>query len=340
MASITLKPNVSTLGVISKARQRDRPAGPLPSLKGQTVVLTGGSSGFGLATAHILPTLGVTRLILGVRSTERGEAAAKPMRIANPTCKIEVWELDMLSYESVQAFAHRCAELPRLDLVILNAGVTKLVFARSPSTGHEETIQVNYLSTALLAILLVPILKTKSPANSPGRLTIVGSSQGYSSKFKERSANSLLEEFDKEWSGIPAGSERYSTSKTLVQMLVYKLSQLIPASDVTINNFCPGFSAHTSLGREVPKGAARILMGMMQAALGRTAEQGAWTYIDAAAIKGEESHGSFVFGWEMFPFHPLMYTKEGEEVMERLWSETVADQEAFGIRQALEAIKQ
>ncbi|KAJ4358210.1 uncharacterized protein N0V89_002790 [Didymosphaeria variabile] len=122
-------------------------------------------------------------------------------------------------------------------------------------------------------------------------------------------------------------------------MLVHKLSQLVPSSEVTINNFCPGFSAYTALGREVPKGAPRILMGIMQAVLGRTAEQGAWTYIDAAAIKGEESHGSFVFGWDMFPFHPLMYTKEGEEVMERLWSETLADQEAFGVREALEAIE-
>ena len=126
MASITLKPNLSMLKVISKARQRDRPVGPLPSLLGQTVVLTGGSSGFGLATANILPTLGVARLVLGVRSTERGEAAAEKIRRANASCKVEVWELDMLSYHSVQAFAQRCAALARLDVAILNAGVTKL----------------------------------------------------------------------------------------------------------------------------------------------------------------------------------------------------------------------
>ena len=141
----------------------------------------------------------------------------------------------------------------------------------------------------------------KSSADSPGRLTIVGSSQGYNSRFTERNAISLFKEFDKEWSGILAGSERYNTSKTLVQMFVYKLSQIIPASEVTINNFCPGFSSRTSLAREVPKGMPSILMRVMQAVLGRTVEQGAWTYIDAAAIKGTETHGSFIFGWEMFP---------------------------------------
>lgn len=84
-------------------------------------------------------------------------------------------------------------------------------------------------------------------------------------------------------------------------MFVYKLSQLIPASDVIVNNVCPGFSAHTALGRGVPKGVSRTLMSVMQAVLGRTAEQGAWAYIDAAASKGEESHGSFIFAWDMFP---------------------------------------
>lgn len=126
MASITLKPDISSLKIISLARKRDRPAGTTPSLNGQTVVLTGGNSGYGLATAKILPTLGVARLIIGVRSIESGELAVESIRKAHPACKIEIWKLDMLSYESVQAFAQRCASIYRLDMAILNAGVTKL----------------------------------------------------------------------------------------------------------------------------------------------------------------------------------------------------------------------
>lgn len=126
MASITLIPNVSRFKIISLVRQRDRPTDASPSLNGQTVVLTGGNSGYGLAVANILPTLGVSRLILGVRSFEKGEAVAKKLRIAHPSCEIKVSELDMLSYKSVQAFAQRCAGLDRLDAAILNAGVTKL----------------------------------------------------------------------------------------------------------------------------------------------------------------------------------------------------------------------
>lgn len=150
-------------------------------------------------------------------------------------------------------------------------------------------------------MLLLPALKPKDPSYPPGRLTIVGSSKGYSAEFAERNANPLLNAFDKEWSGIAAGAERYAVSKTLVQAFVYKLSQLVSPSDVIINNVCPGFSAQTSLAREVTSGALRLVVGLMQAAYGRTPEQGAWTYIDAMAIKGEETHGSFIYAWNMFP---------------------------------------
>lgn len=126
MSSITLKPDITKLGAIKLSRQRDRPAGPAPQLAGQTFVLTGANSGYGLACAKLLPTLGVDRLILGVRSVDRGEVAAEPIRRAHPSCKIEVWELEMDSYESIKVFAQRCASLERIDAAILNAGVAKL----------------------------------------------------------------------------------------------------------------------------------------------------------------------------------------------------------------------
>lgn len=76
---------------------------------------------------------------------------------------INVWALDMESYESIQAFVRKCdAELPRMDYVVLNAGIGPIAFATTRSTGHETTIQVNHLSTALLTLLLLPILKAKS----------------------------------------------------------------------------------------------------------------------------------------------------------------------------------
>lgn len=103
--------------------------------------------------------LQLSRLILAVRSISRGEEAAAKFRRVHPEAHIEVWQLDMSDYSSIQAFVSRVdSQLGRVDIVLLNAGVIKLHFAIVKSTGHEETLQVNYISTMLLAILLLPIL--------------------------------------------------------------------------------------------------------------------------------------------------------------------------------------
>lgn len=289
--------------MIKMAREKERPPVPVPSLEGKTAVITGSSSGFGLACAKILPSLRLSHLILAVRSVSRGEKVAEPLRNAHPNTKIEVWELDMLSYQSVEAFSNRCAALPRLHIAILNAGLNKLDFATSPWTGHEEVLQVNYLSTTLLATLLLPILKTSSAQGSPGRLTVVGSAMGLNAKFPERDAVPLLPALDKEWKGIAASSERYSVSKTLVFILVLKLSQIVSAEDVIINTVDPGFSGTTSFGRDAQAhGGLRLAMGALHAIMGRTPEQGAWVYVDAAVTKGKETHGSFITNWDIYPY--------------------------------------
>lgn len=74
---------------------------PKVSLGRKMLLITGSNSGIGLACANILPTLGLSHLIMGVRSIEKGEAAARPICMAHPKCKIEVWDLDMLSYPSI-----------------------------------------------------------------------------------------------------------------------------------------------------------------------------------------------------------------------------------------------
>jgi short-subunit dehydrogenase involved in D-alanine esterification of teichoic acids len=51
----------------------------------------------------------------------------------------------MLSYDSITAFAERAKTLEHLNIAILNAGIMKQTHAINPSTGHEESIQVNFL---------------------------------------------------------------------------------------------------------------------------------------------------------------------------------------------------
>lgn len=66
-------------------------------------------------------------MILAVRDVVKGEEAAKQVKAAVPNdsqdTKVEVWDLDLSSFKSVQAFAKRMNELERLDILLENAGV-------------------------------------------------------------------------------------------------------------------------------------------------------------------------------------------------------------------------
>nr|POE47212.1 short chain dehydrogenase sol3 [Quercus suber] len=101
----------------------------LPALEGKTAVITGANSGLGFEAAKQLLALGLSRLIIAVRSVEKGESAASSLRNASPAARVDVWLLDMRSYDSIRAFANRCdTELSRLDYTILNAGVSPINF--------------------------------------------------------------------------------------------------------------------------------------------------------------------------------------------------------------------
>ena len=74
-----------------------------------------------------------------------------------------------IPFKRLQAFVKQVeSELPRLDIAILYAGRSKADFELVLSTGHEESLQVNYLSTILLGTLLLSVLKRKSPQETPG----------------------------------------------------------------------------------------------------------------------------------------------------------------------------
>jgi NAD(P)-dependent dehydrogenase (short-subunit alcohol dehydrogenase family) len=190
--------------------------------KGSCAIITGANVGLGFEAAKQLLSLGLSHLVMAVRSSEKGYAAAKQLRAAaedngNPSAKIDVWQLDMDSYEAIQAFVQMCQEnLIRIDFVILNAGVSAMTFSTVPSTGHEKTIQVNHISTVLLCILLLPILKTKSIGkNRPARLTIVNSVTAQLCKIPNKDKRPFLPSFDNTAITPWDPEERYGVSKLL-----------------------------------------------------------------------------------------------------------------------------
>lgn len=274
------------------------PIPPHINLDKKTAIVTGSSTGLGLECARQFLQKGLEHLILAVRSQSKGDTASKLLQADFPQAKIEIWLLDMESEASVRRFAARCQDLDRLDIAILNAGCGKLAFQRcNEGKKREITLQVNYLSTVLLAILLIPILKAKA-RTLPGRLTLVGSDMAFWAKMEQESG-SILDTLDKE-PGYD-GMAQYGKTKLLLAMAVSKLPDLVSADDVIINLVNPSGVRGTELMRD-SKGQYLVqafvyLSGIF---LGRNLVDGTRQYLYSSLVLGKESHGS----WTDFKIRP------------------------------------
>ncbi|KAF3766447.1 NAD(P)-binding protein [Cryphonectria parasitica EP155] len=314
-------------------------------LRGRTAIITGANSGIGLECCRQLLSYKLSTLILAVRSPTKGDAAAAQLRQKYPGAEISVWELDMSSYLSIQAFVQRVdTHLPRVDFVVLNAGVMK-AFAIVPSTGHEEMFQVNYLSQALLTLLLLPVLKAKKPPTGlPARLTWVNGALSLFAKFPNRHSVPLLPSFDNE--EIFADGEWYNTSKLLAHFFAWKIAEFVSADDVIVSVTDPGYVRGTELASEKKEEmmnmrGAFVLKRFMSLfeKMARTLEDGTSTIVDTVVNKGKEAHGCYVMGWRIAPFATMLYGPEGEEIRERLWQETVDEFKFANVEEILSIMK-
>ena len=303
VGSKDLKPSTDSFGKVFFHNQfRAKPQWPSPetSLSGATAIVSGSNTGLGYEAAHQLLGLKLSRLIMAVRSLDRGEAAAAKLRRQYPKASIEVWQLNMSAYDSIQAFAARVANhLSRVDIVILNAGVISFTFKKVESTGHGELLQVNYLSTMLLAILLLPTLKAKGPPDGrPAHLTVVSAALTLAAKFAERDSIPLLKAFDD-----PKRFDReetYNSSKLLAHMFLWNLVDYVSADNVIVNLADPAWCKGTELTRDVTRGM-KVGVAIFGALTGRSPEVGASCFVDAVVNKGKESHGCFIMSWQIHP---------------------------------------
>lgn len=286
---------------------RDVPPPDDLNLAGQNGIITGATGGIGLETAHVLLEHGLSRLVITARNPKKGQEVVAALKKTFPGAEIEVWRLDMQSYASIQAFVAQCRSAPdAIDFVILGAGVMATAYSANEATGLEEMLQVNYVSTALLALLLRPVLRGKRRDDSePSRLTLVGSSIAHAARFPAEDTQtntSILRALsDPTGWGTAVAMDRYMTSKLLLMCFLAKLARLVDPSELTVNLVCPGNVRGTGLGRGMP-GWMQTITRWQKALTGRSVRAAAWTAVDAAVVKGPESHGCFIVDWKISPY--------------------------------------
>ncbi|KAK2590689.1 Short chain dehydrogenase/reductase dmxR8 [Conoideocrella luteorostrata] len=302
---------------------------PTGNYSGKTIIITGSNVGLGKEAARHFARLSAKRIILAVRSMDKGEAAKQDILNSLPppqTVDIQVWQLDMASYANVQKFAARVnSELDRLDMFLANAGIASGEYR--VIEDNESMITVNVVSTFLLAALVLPKLK-ESAARFGIRpaLTITSSDvHGHAPGFVEHAAASAAANqsvfalandkavAEKNW------DEQYPISKLLEVLAVRAIAEQSPADKfpVTINTVNPGL-CHSELSRESPGWG----FWLMRQIIARSAEAGSRNLVHAAS-KGAESHGQYVTDCEVSEPAALATGEKGKIVQDKMWKELV-----------------
>jgi NAD(P)-dependent dehydrogenase (short-subunit alcohol dehydrogenase family) len=208
------------------------------SIEGDTVLITGGNTGIGRATAVELARRGA-RVVFTSRDAERGRAAQEAIRLESGRDDVELMELDLADLRSVR----RCAETflerhSRLDVLINNAGINLVRGLRQRTRdGFEMHLGVNHLGHFVLTRQLIDLLKQSAPSR------IVNlSSHAYLMAPEGLDFEDL--QMEKDYNAFTC----YGHSKLLNIYFTLELANRLEGTGVTVNAVHPGY-VKTDLGR-------------------------------------------------------------------------------------------
>ncbi|RYO84216.1 hypothetical protein DL764_009363 [Monosporascus ibericus] len=294
---------------------------PTGSFAGKTVIVTGSNVGLGKEAARHYARLGASKIILAVRSLEKGQAAKEDIESTTGIAKdaIQVWYVDMGSYASVEKFAARVgSDLDRVDIFHANAGLARTKF--NMVEKDEEMITVNVVCTIFLFALVLPKLKESAVKYKTRPVFSITSSVVHEhTTLPQKTApeGQLLATISDKTFAEKHWDDQYPISKLLEVFFVREFADEHPAPPfpVTFNCINPGL-CHSELGREVPGWGFTII----KALLARSTEVGSRTLLHAGSA-GVETHGQYLSDCEIGQPGPFVLSAEGKEAQGRIYKE-------------------
>lgn len=116
-----------------------------PSLEGKFIVITGASSGLGLAFCKLVLKKGAN-VVLGIRNLDKGEKILKELQEEFPLSNITILKLDQASFRSIDEFSLSLKEkFAHIDYFVFNAGVYSSKEDYKTEDNFELTLGTNYL---------------------------------------------------------------------------------------------------------------------------------------------------------------------------------------------------
>jgi NAD(P)-dependent dehydrogenase (short-subunit alcohol dehydrogenase family) len=254
----------------------------VPDESGRLAIVTGSNTGLGYDTARVLAARGA-KVVMAVRDTAKGEAAAARIRGITPRADVTVHKLDLGSLDSVRtASAELAAAYPRIDLLINNAGVMYPP-KQSTADGFELQFGTNHLGHFALTGLLL-----KNLLSVDGSRVVAVASIAHNIKAKIDFADLQWEH--RRYDRVAA----YGQSKLANLMFAYDLQRRLSAANAKTISVAahPGVAA-TELVRHVP-GASLPGVSWLSGRLLNTSELGALPTLRAAtdpAVRGGQYWG-------------------------------------------------
>lgn len=250
----------------------------MPDLANKVVVITGANSGIGLTASTQFARRGA-RVIMAARNPQRGEYAKTTVQAQTGSQQLEVMQLDLASFASIEGFAGQLRAQP-IDILVNNAGIMAVPYATT-AEGFESQMGTNHLGHSLLTARLLPSL-LKAPA--PRVVTVTS--------FAHQGGN--LERGDKPELLRDSSSYSpwlvYSNSKLANLLFARHLNEVAKANGWPLISVAahPGY-ANTNLQYVAPSqkgglgGAAGLaLTRLMNNTIAQSAEAGAWPTVMAA----------------------------------------------------------
>lgn len=276
----------------------------VPSMNGKTCLVTGATHGIGLATARALAGAGATVLVHG-RDAGLGAAVAAGIGRESGNSAVRFVRADFLHLDEVRELAGELARLPRLDVLINNAGLID-AGRRCTAEGYDATFGVNHLAPFLLTNLLLGKLMESAPA----RIVVVASEA-------HRRAGWL--DFGDLMNARTGYLRAYGRSKLANLLFVRALAHRLRGSGVTVNAAHPGV-VRSQLFRGLPA-PVRFALATVLRPFTRSLEQGARTSIYLATSPEVEGRSGGYYR-DCRRVEPSAAAR-CDEAAARLWSESV-----------------
>lgn len=244
-------------------------------LTGRVILLTGATSGLGLAAARQLARCGAT-LVLVSRSAQRLHQTCDMLLAETGNTAISWIECDIGEMAAVRRAAAEFTDRHhRIDVLIHNAGI--LLHERQVTSGGiEQTVASQVVGPFLLTQLLLDCLK----GSAPSRVLFMSSGGMYAAPLEVDRIEMTPATY--------RGSRQYALAKRAQVSLVALMGRKLEGTGVVVHSLHPGWVDTPGLREGLP-GFTRFIAPQL-----RTPEQGADTLVWLAADpRPLESTGQF-----------------------------------------------